>query len=113
MYTARGSQGFGVGSFISRQIGLFDEKSLENQAFNTFIYTLKYDKKRVYYKSRNIFNAKQAPSFTMTDRRKSSAAGENSFYSAITSFPMYAKYGNLDSVRFTEFERLIVLMKDP
>jgi hypothetical protein len=62
---------------------------------------------------RNLFNTKSAPAFTMGDREKSAAAGQNSDYTALTSLPMYSKYANVDSVKETSFERLMILMKDP
>ena len=48
----------------------------------------------------------------MGDREKSSG-GSNSYYTALTSLPMQAKYGNLDTVRSTIFERLMIMMNDP
>jgi|LauGreDrversion4_2_1035121.scaffolds.fasta_scaffold160648_2 hypothetical protein len=74
------------------------------------MYTVGYQNKRVYYQSRSLFNTKTAPAFTMTDREQ---GGSLSFYSALTSFPMYAKYGNLNSVREIPIERVMILMKDP
>jgi hypothetical protein len=47
----------------------------------------------------------------MTDRRKSAAS--SSFYSALTSLPMYAKYARSESVMDTPFERMLIMMKDP
>lgn len=79
----------------------------------TWIYSITYDNSRTYYQSRALFTTKQAPAFIMTDREKSGAADGNSFYSALTSFPMYAKYAKVESVRTTQFERLMIMMKDP
>jgi hypothetical protein len=41
----------------------------------TFVFNIQYDKKRVFYKTRNLINTKQSPAFIMTDREKSAAAG--------------------------------------
>jgi hypothetical protein len=49
----------------------------------------------------------------MTDREKSAAAGQNSFYSALTSVPMFAKFALTKTIKETTFERLIVKFKDP
>ena len=49
----------------------------------------------------------------MTDREKSAAAGQNSFYSALTSIPMFAKFALTKTIKETTFERLIVKFKDP
>jgi hypothetical protein len=114
LYTARGSQGFAIGSFLSRSIGGYDrtsKKTDEQQSLNTFIYSIKYESKRIYYQSRSIFNTKSAPAFSMTDREK--AASSTSYYSALTSMPMYAKYAERESVKETVFERILIMMKDP
>lgn len=79
----------------------------------TFVFNIQYDKKRVFYKTRNLINTKQAPAFIMTDREKSAAAGQNSFYSALTSVPMFAKFALTKTIKETTFERLIVKFKDP
>lgn len=77
------------------------------------MFNVKYDKRRVFYKMRNLINTKQAPAFIMTDREKSAAAGQNSFYTALTSIPMFAKYALTNTIKQTTFERLIVKFKNP
>lgn len=49
----------------------------------------------------------------MPDREKSAAAGQNAFYSAITSIPMYSKFALVNSVREATYERIIIKLKDP
>ncbi len=49
----------------------------------------------------------------MPDREKSAAAGQTSSYSAITSIPMFSKFANINSVRETTYERIILKLKDP
>jgi len=62
---------------------------------------------------RNLYNTKQAPGFIMPDREISAAAGQNSFYTALTSIPMFAKYAQVESIKSTTFEKLIIKLKDP
>lgn len=47
----------------------------------------------------------------MTD--KALASGATSYYSALTSMPMWAKYAQAGSVFDMPLERLLVMMKDP
>jgi hypothetical protein len=48
----------------------------------------------------------------MADRELSRATSVSS-YTALTSIPMWAKFGNAFSVKSTTFERLIIKFKDP
>lgn len=57
---------------------------------------MKYKDKKVYYKMRNLFNAKQAPAFTMPDRESSDGISD---YTALTSIPMFGKYALFNSAK--------------
>ncbi len=46
----------------------------------------------------------------MTDKEKT---GSGSYYSTLTSIPLWAKHGQIASVRQATFERLLIRLKDP
>lgn len=109
LYAARGSQGFGIGSYVARQVGVFDESNPHPDQERTYLFNVKYKNKKNYFKMRNLFNAKQAPAFTMPDRESQNSV---SAYTALTSLPMFSKYANMKSTKETLYERLMIKMKD-
>lgn len=100
-----------MGSYLARATGGYDATHKKDQTKATLIYSISYADKRIYYQTRSLFNTESAPAFTMTDRE--SSPGSTSYYTALTSLPMYAKYAERQSIRETSFERVLVLMKDP
>lgn len=67
LYTARGSQGVGIGTIIAKQARAENpEENWRNQV--TMIFERETPDKSIYYQVRNIFNNDRAPGFTMYEK---------------------------------------------
>ncbi|CDW84878.1 family protein [Stylonychia lemnae] len=105
LYTARGSQGMAVGTVMAKQARADNpEKTL----YNHMVLSLELESKKIYYTMRNIFNTDRAPGFTMQSRKQNSQKN-----SALVSLPMHARISGLQSLRQVQYERLVVMFKDP
>lgn len=71
--------------------------------------SLSSNTKNTYYAIRNIFSNDKSPGFRNSDRNMN----ENFKHEFVVSYPMYAIYAKLDSVRSIVFEKLAVMLKDP
>jgi hypothetical protein len=99
LYTARGSQGGAVGSFVTQSSLISPSGSLND----TMLMDLESSEGfTTYYRMRPVWTADQTPKFTMTDR-----ASMGHKQTLLTSIPMWA-YHWKKSLRNIGFENLMI-----
>jgi hypothetical protein len=95
LYTARGSQGVGVGDLLAKLTNT--DPSIFNDTF-LLQFTSKQGNK--FHEVKPIFTLKNAPGFTMTDK----IYDEGAQHQVLISIPMLCKYANIrvDEIPFTK-----------
>ena len=107
LYSAKGSQSVAVGSYVTDFINI-DPTELEDTLLLQ-TYTSAQNKTNRYYRKRILWTAKQAPAFTMRDRKNNAHNP-----TVLVSLPVYNRM--IDpamTLNKTTWERVIIKLKDP
>lgn len=101
LYTPRGSQGAGVGSYLT------DRSSVNPSSLNdTMILTVQTAQSSKYFRKRPVWTAMNVPAFTMKDK----SGGTPTF---LTSLPVYNNLMGLQiSLNESKWERIVIELKD-
>eukprot|EP01022_Parablepharisma_sp_SALTPOND_P016897 TRINITY_DN258_c0_g1_i1.p1 TRINITY_DN258_c0_g1~~TRINITY_DN258_c0_g1_i1.p1 ORF type:complete len:1046 (-),score=35.87 TRINITY_DN258_c0_g1_i1:10813-13857(-) len=99
LYTPRGSQGIGVGSFLANELGINAEDPK-----STFLLSFERLGPDVAYESRAIFLLNSCPALRMSRRLRSSQA-------AVMSYPLYLQLSNATSFTTLAYESVSIKAK--
>ena len=100
MYTPRGSQAMGIGSFLERQIGV---KAKDEDS--TFIFMGKRLSDTVNYETRALFLLSTCPGYNM-------ARLFSSYQNSLMSFPLLMKFTNISSPSIVTYGSFIIKAKN-
>jgi len=100
LYTPRGSQAMGLGSYLKRELGLS-----VNNPNSTFLLRFSRLTDHVVYESRPLFMLKTCPYLTISRLTRS-------WQNGAISYPLFLKFTNFSSTSLLLYRSLIVKVKD-